>query len=44
MNIKQRVNGGLSGPQSASKTCSIAGACYWMAVGNFVSRSVALAI
>ena len=32
------------GPQSALKTYSIAVACYWAAMSNFVSRSVALAV
>jgi len=34
----------LRGPQSALETCSIVGVCYWVAVGIFVSSSVALAI
>ena len=36
--------GGLSEPQSAFDTCSIAVACCWVAMRKFFSRSVALAV
>ena len=44
MNTKYLVFGGLSGAQSALDTCSITEACYWVAISNLFSRSVALAV